>query len=48
MDDVFMAKGVVDPVIRSSCGIFSIRLNLPNPDHKISVGLHCKVGFKKT
>ena len=46
--EVFMAKVVVvDPVIHASSGTFGIRLNLPNPAHKISAGLRCKVSFNK-
>ena len=46
VDSVFQAKVVVvDPVIHASSGTFGIRLNLPNPDHKISAGLRCKVNF---
>jgi RND family efflux transporter MFP subunit len=44
--EVFHAKViVVDPVIHASSGTFGIRLNLPNPDHKIPAGLRCKVNF---
>ena len=46
--DVFVAKVVVvDSVIHASSGTFGIRLNLPNPGHKISAGLRCKVSFNK-
>ena len=46
--DVFFAKVVVvDTVIHASSGTFGIRLNLPNPAHKISAGLRCKVSFNK-
>lgn len=45
-DTVFQARViVVDPVIHASSGTFGIRLNLPNPDHKIPAGLRCKVYF---
>jgi RND family efflux transporter MFP subunit len=46
VDEVFRAKViVVDPVVHASSGTFGIRLNLPNPDHKIPAGLRCKVNF---
>ena len=45
---VFLAKVViVDTVIHASSGTIGIRLNLPNPAHKISAGLRCKVNFNK-
>ena len=48
VNEVFLAKVViVDSVIHASSGTFGIRLNLPNPDHKISAGLRCKVNFIK-
>lgn len=46
VDEVYHAKVVVvDSVIHASSGTFGIRLNLPNPGHKISAGLRCKVNF---
>ncbi len=46
VNEVFHAKVVVvDPVIHASSGTFGIRLKLPNPDHKISAGLRCRVNF---
>lgn len=46
VNQVFHAKViVVDSVIHASSGTFGVRLNLPNPDHKISAGLRCKVNF---
>ena len=36
---------IVDPIIDSTSGTFGVRLSLPNPDHKIPVGLRCEVMF---
>ena len=36
---------IVDPVIDSASGTFRVRLELPNPNHRISAGLRCKVKF---
>jgi RND family efflux transporter MFP subunit len=34
---------VVDPVIDAASGTFRIRLELPNPDHRLPAGLNCRV-----
>jgi len=36
---------LVDRVIDSASGTFSIRLEIPNPEHKIPGGLRCKLKF---
>jgi RND family efflux transporter MFP subunit len=36
---------VVDNVFDAGSGTFGIRLDLPNPDHKLPAGLHCKLHF---
>ena len=36
---------IVDPIIDSTSGTFGVRLNLPNPDHKIPVGLRCSMAI---
>jgi RND family efflux transporter MFP subunit len=45
-DQVFVASvSVVDPLVDAASGTFGIRLDLPNPDHTIPSGLHCRVRF---
>lgn len=34
---------VVDPVVDAASGTFGVRLELPNPDHRIPAGLKCRV-----
>ena len=34
---------IVDPVVDAASGTFGIRLELPNPGHKIFAGLRCKI-----
>ncbi len=36
---------VVDEVIDAASGTFGVRVELPNPDHRISAGLNCTVRF---
>jgi len=36
---------IVDPVIDSASGTFGVRLELPNPNHRIPAGLTCDVKF---
>jgi RND family efflux transporter MFP subunit len=36
---------IVDRVIDAASGTFGVRLELPNPDHAIPGGLHCRVRF---
>lgn len=36
---------IVDEVIDAASGTFGVRLELPNPGHKIPAGLKCKVRF---
>ena len=36
---------IVDRVVDAASGTFGVRLELPNPDHEIPVGLHCQVRF---
>jgi len=36
---------IVDRVVDAASGTFGVRLELPNPDHDIPVGLHCQVRF---
>lgn len=36
---------IVDPVVDASSGTFGVRLELPNPRHRISAGLRCDVRF---
>lgn len=35
----------VDRVVDAASGMFRVRLNLPNPDYKISAGVRCKAVF---
>jgi RND family efflux transporter MFP subunit len=39
---------VVDPVIDAASGTFGVRLELPNPEHKVPAGLRCTVEFFTT
>jgi RND family efflux transporter MFP subunit len=36
---------IVDRVFDAGSGTFGIRLDLPNPDHALPAGLHCKLRF---
>lgn len=36
---------IVDPVIDSASSTFRVRLQLPNPHHRIAAGLRCKLKF---
>ncbi len=36
---------VVDRVVDAASGTFGVRLELPNPDHRLSAGLKCRVRF---
>lgn len=36
---------LVDRIIDAASGTFTVRLELPNPDHKIPSGLRCKLSF---
>lgn len=38
---------IVDRVIDAASGTFSVRLELPNPNHTLPAGLKCKVNFIK-
>ena len=45
-DSVYVASvTIVDRVIDAASGTFRVRLQLPNPEHDIAVGLHCQVRF---
>jgi multidrug efflux pump subunit AcrA (membrane-fusion protein) len=45
-DEVHTAQVVmVDRVIDPASGTFSVRLELPNPEHVIPSGLHCQARF---
>jgi RND family efflux transporter MFP subunit len=37
---------IVDPFIEAASGTFRVRLELPNPNHRLPHGLKCKVIFK--
>ena len=37
---------VVDRVVDAASGLFGVRLELPNPDYKLSAGLKCQVTFE--
>ena len=44
--EVYKAKvTIVDYVVDAASGTFGIRLELPNPDYRLSAGLKCKVIF---
>ncbi|MBT8131991.1 MAG: efflux RND transporter periplasmic adaptor subunit [Gammaproteobacteria bacterium] len=46
MNGIYEAEvTIVDRVIDASSGTFSVRLQLPNPDHKLPGGLKCGVKF---
>jgi multidrug efflux pump subunit AcrA (membrane-fusion protein) len=36
---------IIDRVIDSASSTFRVRLELPNPNHRIPAGLRCKVGL---
>lgn len=36
---------VVDPVLDSASGTFGVRLELPNPGHRVPAGIRCKAEF---
>jgi multidrug efflux pump subunit AcrA (membrane-fusion protein) len=36
---------IVDKVIDAASGTFGVRLELPNPEHRIPPGLKCRVRF---
>ena len=36
---------IVNKVMDSASATFGIRLELPNPDHRLPAGLHCSVHF---
>jgi membrane fusion protein (multidrug efflux system) len=36
---------IVDRVIDAASGTFGVRLELPNPNHRLQAGLKCKVIF---
>ena len=36
---------IVDRVVDAASGTFGVRLELPNPDRDIPVGLQCQVRF---
>ncbi len=38
---------IVDQVMDAASGTFGVRLELPNPSHKLPAGLNCKVRFLK-
>lgn len=37
---------IADPVLDAASGTFGVRLELPNPDHKLPAGLKCQASFK--
>ena len=39
---------VIDQVVDAASGTFRVRLNLPNPDHKIPAGLRCIIDFPES
>ena len=46
MDTVRTAKvSIVDRVVDASSGTFGVRLELPNPGHRLPGGLKCRVRF---
>lgn len=46
---VYIAKvKIVDPFIEAASGTFRVRLELPNPNHRLPHGLKCKVTFNKS
>ena len=36
---------IVDRVVDAASGTFGVRLELPNPEYRLSAGLKCKVTF---
>ena len=36
---------IVDPVVDAASSTFRVRLALPNPNHRVSAGLRCKLKF---
>lgn len=45
-DEVYVAAvTIIDRIIDSASGTFGVQLELPNPDHSIPAGLHCRVRF---
>ena len=36
---------IVDKVVDAASGTFGVRLEMPNPEHRITPGLKCKVIF---
>lgn len=36
---------VVDRVVDAASNTFRVRLNLPNPDHRLPAGLRCRISF---
>lgn len=46
LDGTYKAEvKIVDRVVDASSGMFGVRLELPNPDHKLPGGLRCTVSF---
>ncbi|MGB5260439.1 MAG: efflux RND transporter periplasmic adaptor subunit [Gammaproteobacteria bacterium] len=46
LEGAYMAEvKIVDRVIDASSGMFGVRLELPNPNHKLPGGLRCTVSF---
>ena len=46
---IYKAKvKIVDPFIEAASGTFRVRLELPNPNHRLPHGLKCKVIFKNS
>lgn len=37
---------VIDPVVDAASGTFGVRLELPNPGHRIPAGIRCQADFK--
>jgi len=45
-DEIYSAAvGIVDRVIDPASNTFGVRLELPNPDYRLPVGLKCTVRF---
>jgi hypothetical protein len=38
---------VVDHVADAASGTFGVRLEMPNPDHRVPAGLKCRVRFQR-
>jgi RND family efflux transporter MFP subunit len=48
MNSVYRAEvTIVDRVVDAASGTFGVRLELPNPDYRITPGLKCKVMFPR-